>query len=96
MRKRTFLSILFLWISLSLLSTQEPLSNMVSGKGAEPLYADPPSTGSVRGAVRAVVAGISDYQSPQIPDLQYAHRDAEAFAAWLKSRAGRQYNPADQ
>ncbi|MDO8368036.1 MAG: caspase family protein [Saprospiraceae bacterium] len=40
------------------------------------------------GATRAVVVGISDYQSPQIPDLQFAHRDAIAFADWLKSPAG--------
>lgn len=40
------------------------------------------------GTTRAVVVGISDYQDPAIPDLQFAHRDAEAFAAWLKSPAG--------
>lgn len=32
---------------------------------------------------RAVVIGISDYQDEKIPDLQYAHRDAEAFAHFL-------------
>ncbi len=37
---------------------------------------------------RAVVVGISDYQSPQIPDLQFADSDAVAFADWLKSDAG--------
>ncbi|MGB5025769.1 MAG: caspase family protein [Saprospiraceae bacterium] len=36
----------------------------------------------------AVIIGISDYQSPQIPDLQFADRDAKAFADWLKSPAG--------
>jgi hypothetical protein len=35
---------------------------------------------------RAVVIGISDYQN--LPDLQFAHRDAEAFAAFLQSPAG--------
>lgn len=39
-------------------------------------------------ATRAVVIGISDYQHPNIPDLQFAHRDAEAFAGWLSSGAG--------
>ena len=33
----------------------------------------------------AVVIGISDYQDPKIPDLRYAHRDAEAFALFLTS-----------
>ncbi|TNE56944.1 MAG: tetratricopeptide repeat protein [Bacteroidetes bacterium] len=36
----------------------------------------------------AVVAGISNYQDPLIPDLKYAHRDAEAFANFLRSPAG--------
>ncbi len=39
-------------------------------------------------ATRAVVVGISDYQSPEIPDLLYADRDAQAFADWLQSPAG--------
>lgn len=39
-------------------------------------------------ATRAVVIGISDYQHDEIPDLNYAHRDAAAFAAWLASNAG--------
>lgn len=34
------------------------------------------------------MVGISDYQSPDIPDLRFAHRDAEAFAEWLQSPAG--------
>jgi uncharacterized caspase-like protein len=37
---------------------------------------------------RAVVIGISEYQNPKIPDLRYAHKDAEAFADYLKSPAG--------
>ncbi len=35
------------------------------------------------GITRAVVVGISDYQHPGIPDLRFAHRDAEAFASYL-------------
>ena len=38
--------------------------------------------------VRAVIVGISDYQDPAIPDLRFAHRDAEAFADWLRSTRG--------
>ncbi|MBK9015491.1 MAG: caspase family protein [Saprospiraceae bacterium] len=38
------------------------------------------------GTTRAVVIGISDYQN--LSDLQFAHRDAEAFAAWLQSKSG--------
>lgn len=54
-------------------------------KGAQPVNQ---STNQPLNQTRAVVVGISDYQSPEIPDLKYAHRDAEAFAEWLKSPAG--------
>ncbi|MBK9016870.1 MAG: hypothetical protein IPM82_23965 [Saprospiraceae bacterium] len=37
---------------------------------------------------RAVVVGISDYQDPEIPDLRFADKDAQAFAGWLQSPAG--------
>jgi len=43
---------------------------------------------NTQNTTRALVIGISDYQDPYIPDLRYAHRDAEAFAAWLRSPAG--------
>ncbi len=56
-------------------------------KGAQPRAAPPPLEGA-GGRLRAVVVGISDYQSPQIPDLRFAHRDAAAFADWLRSPAG--------
>ncbi len=36
----------------------------------------------------AVIIGISDYQNPEIPDLSFAHIDAETFADFLKSPAG--------
>ncbi|MBK9108778.1 MAG: caspase family protein [Saprospiraceae bacterium] len=36
----------------------------------------------------AVVVGISDYQDNAIPDLRFAHKDAEAFANYLRSNAG--------
>ena len=36
----------------------------------------------------AVIAGISNYQDPKIPDLKFAHKDAEAFATFLKTEAG--------
>lgn len=37
---------------------------------------------------RALIVGISDYQDEGIPDLQFAHKDAEAFSNWLQSPAG--------
>lgn len=49
-------------------------------KGARPINQ---STSQLINQTRAVVIGISDYQDPGIPDLKYAHRDAEAFAGWL-------------
>lgn len=54
-------------------------------KGVTPLS---PATPAQAGVTRAVVAGISDYQDPAIPDLRFADRDAEAFAAFLRSPAG--------
>ncbi len=57
-----------------------------SEKGATPL--NPQSAIANLQSTRAVVIGISDYQDEQIPDLRFADRDAEAFAAWLRSPAG--------
>lgn len=39
-----------------------------------------------RGVCRAMVIGISEYQDPEIPDLRFAHRDAQAFAIYLQIR----------
>jgi len=52
-------------------------------KGVSPLTTQnqQPTTGNTY----AVIVGISDYQSPQIPDLEFAHRDALAFVDWLKN-----------
>ena len=47
-----------------------------------------PHSGEGRGEVYAVVVGISDYQDPDIPDLRFADKDAEAFANYLRSPAG--------
>lgn len=41
-----------------------------------------------QGTTRAVIVGISEYQDKSIGDLRFAHRDAEAFAAYLHSQAG--------
>ncbi|MCB9331731.1 MAG: tetratricopeptide repeat protein [Lewinellaceae bacterium] len=39
-------------------------------------------------ATYAVVVGISNYQSDNIPDLRFADKDAQAFANFLRSPAG--------
>ena len=75
MRKPFFLFFLLLW-EISPLSAQEPNPQSV------PRPRDNPQS------IRAVVIGISDYQDPYIPDLRFAHRDAEAFANFLRSPAG--------
>ncbi len=56
-------------------------------KGATPLieHHSPRITSS---KTYAVVVGISDYQDPEIPDLKYVHKDAEAFANFLRSPGG--------
>jgi tetratricopeptide (TPR) repeat protein len=50
-----------------------------------PLSPDSDPTSS---STYAVVVGISDYQDASIPDLKFADKDAEAFAAYLRSNAG--------
>ncbi|MFN4256340.1 MAG: caspase family protein [Saprospiraceae bacterium] len=47
-----------------------------------------PASQSAAPQTRALVVGISDYQHRDIPDLQFAHRDAEALVKWLRSAAG--------
>lgn len=39
-----------------------------------------------KGATRALVVGISNYQDDAIPDLRFAHQDAQAFADYLIDR----------
>ncbi|MCB9314357.1 MAG: caspase family protein [Lewinellaceae bacterium] len=74
------LTLWFLTISFQALPAQE--------KGQAGLQ--PVSSIHDRGTTRAVVVGISDYQHPDIPDLRFAHRDAEAFVAFLRSPSGGQ------
>ncbi len=50
------------------------------------LSAQPVSGG--KGNTYALVVGISTYSDADIPQLQYANRDAEIFADYLKSPAG--------
>lgn len=47
------------------------------------------------GVTRAVVIGISDYASTGIRDLQFAHKDARAFADFLLSEAGGSVPPGN-
>jgi protein O-mannosyl-transferase len=54
-------------------------------KGLSPI---PTNTTAKVGNTYAVVVGVSDYQHKDIPDLKYAHKDAEAFSLWLQSDAG--------
>ena len=58
----------------------------VSMKGTSPMTASKLAIDSKN--TFAVVVGISDYQDSGIPDLQFAHKDAEAFAGFLQSEAG--------
>ncbi|MCK6694002.1 MAG: hypothetical protein L6Q97_18115, partial [Thermoanaerobaculia bacterium] len=54
-------------------------------KGVTPIISH---LSSPKGTTRAVVVGISDYQDADIPDLKYAHKDAEAFANFLSRGLG--------
>ena len=55
-------------------------------KGVSPIQSAVGSQQST--ATRAVIIGISDYRDDRIPDLNFAHKDAEAFAAYLQSPTG--------
>ncbi|MEZ4919187.1 MAG: caspase family protein [Saprospiraceae bacterium] len=48
-----------------------------------------------KGRTRAVVVGVSQYKNDRIPDLQYADKDAEAFAEYLRSAQGGGVSEAD-
>jgi len=75
--------------SLAILALLFGLSLSAQQKSITPLPALPTEARSSKaGATRAVVIGISDYQDPQIPDLRFADKDAEAFANFLRSPAG--------
>ncbi len=74
-----FLAICF----CNLLNAQEP-SNGV--KGVTPDAVPTPQTKPTK--TWAVIVGISQYQDPKIPPLKYAHKDADAFATFLKTEAG--------
>ena len=84
---KTQVLFLLLLLLAAALPAQEP-------KGVLPI-APPSAVNRPPSTVRAVVVGISDYQSPKIPDLQYADRDALAFADWLKSAGGGNVPPAN-
>ena len=71
------LAIALLLFSLSLFAQQ---------KGANPLPKS--EIENPKSATYAVVVGISNYQSDNIPDLRFADKDAQAFANFLRSPAG--------
>ncbi len=62
-------------------------------KGVRPLAQASSNVSS--GITRAVVVGISDYQNPAIPDLQFADKDATIFANYLTSKDGGGLLPAN-
>lgn len=70
--KTRLLLLLFLFSGPGLFAQDEPSKR--AEKNLTPLSSS---------TTRAVVVGVSDYRDPTIPDLQYAHKDAEAFAAGI-------------
>ena len=74
------------WCVLLALATTLALPLIAQQKGVSPISATDGE--SRKGVCRAVVVGISDYQNPEIPDLKYADKDAQAFAKFLQSPAG--------
>ena len=45
-------------------------------------------TSITKGKIYALIIGISGYRDKEIPQLKYAHRDAQIFADYLSSKAG--------
>ncbi len=81
--------LLFIFLEGFRLFAQSPAQTLQKGQeGAMPIPNAALRSAATGQSTRAVVVGISDYQSPQIPDLQFADKDAAAFADWLLSPAG--------
>ncbi|MFN0176402.1 MAG: caspase family protein [Saprospiraceae bacterium] len=84
---RNFCLLFWVLLPFSLYAQTEKTSSATAPavKSIKPLTATATATATV---TRAVVIGISDYQDKDIPDLRFAHKDAEAFANFLRSPAG--------
>ncbi len=84
MKNKLFLLLLWpFWLSAQ--TVQPKIQPSSAPKSTTPVQIEPLVTDPV---THAVVIGISDYQDPDIPDLRFADRDAEAFAHYLRSPAG--------
>ncbi len=81
-----YIAILLLLPILAFSQNEKPASPV--GRGVSPLPKTKDQQPTANKNTYAVVVGISDYQDPGIPDLRFAHKDAEAFANYLKSTAG--------
>ncbi|MEI2695001.1 MAG: caspase family protein [Saprospiraceae bacterium] len=83
--RRSVLLSLLIFSSLSMWSQPQI-------KGVKPLAN---ITKKDTGTFRAVIVGISDYQNSKIPDLSFAHKDAEAFYNYLLHRSGLKIDSAN-
>jgi len=79
--------ILIFALFVSAIEAQQSNTKTQSEKGIAPIKVVSDQS-TVVSNTYAVVVGISDYQDPGIPDLRFADKDAEAFAAFLSSKAG--------
>jgi tetratricopeptide (TPR) repeat protein len=59
--------------------------NQEQGRG---LLVPPPAAGLPGGRTYALIVGISSYQDPAVPQLHFAHADAELFEKHLRSPRG--------
>ncbi len=67
------------------LKAQQPALNEVTRKGASPSSSNQTKE---TGVIRAVIVGISNYQNAKITDLEFADKDAKAYASYLLSKDG--------
>jgi uncharacterized caspase-like protein len=78
-----------IFLLLPFLAFSQNLPTEKAVKGVSPIASSPRmNSGPTAGQTYAVVVGISDYQDKDIPDLRFADKDAQAFAAYLQSPAG--------
>lgn len=83
---KSILCVVMFWACLPINNKAQQQFGLPAARGAVQIQNEKQSADKV--ITYALVVGISDYQDPGIPDLRFADKDAEAFANYLRSKAG--------
>ncbi len=81
-----YCAILLSLLDLRFACGQKGVSNILENNNKQNTYINPLLGNNQN--VYAIITGISNYQSPKIPDLEFADKDAQNFAEWLSSENG--------